>query len=61
MIPKLKRDKKRKEIIFGNIKKFEDKGIAVPVDEALENPKAIAEGCPIWHLPLMCVDEPTKI
>ena len=25
MIPKLKRDKKRKEIIFGNIKKFEDR------------------------------------
>ena len=37
MIPKLKRDKKRKEIIFGNIKKFEDKGIAIPVKEALEN------------------------
>ena len=61
MTPKLKRDEKRKQIIFGNIKKFKDKGIPVPVDKALENPKAIAEGRPIWHLPLMCVDKPTKI
>ena len=61
MIPKLQRNPERKEIIFENIQKFEDKGIAVPINNVLEDRKALAEGRPIWHLPLMCVDKPTKI
>ena len=33
----------------------------IPIDDAVENRKALEEGRPIWHLPLMCVNEPTKI
>ena len=41
--------------------KFEEKGIAVTVDEEVENREAHEENRPLWHLPLMCVDDPTKI
>ena len=61
MIPRLLRDEERRKTIFANVAKFEEKGIAVKVDEELENRQAHEENRPLWHLPLMCVDEPTKI
>ena len=61
MIPRLSRDEERRKAIFANVAKFEKKGIAVTVDEEIENHEAHEENRPLWHLPLMCVDEPTKI
>ena len=61
MIPRLSRDDERRKAIFANVAKYEEKGIAVTVDEELENRQAHEENRPLWHLPHMCVDEPTKI
>ena len=44
-----------------NVAKFEEKGIALTIDEEVENREAHEENCPLWHLLLMCVDEPTNI
>ena len=60
MIPRLSRDEERRKTIFANVAKFEEKGIAVTIDEEVENYEAHEENRPLWHLPLMCVDEPTK-
>ena len=46
---------------FANGAKFEEKGIAVTVNEVVENREAQEENRPLWHLLLMCVDEPMKI
>ena len=61
MIPRLSRDEERRKTIFANVAKFEEKGIAVTIDEEVENYEAHEENRPLWHLPLMCVDELTKI
>ena len=52
MIPTLLRDEERRKTIFANVAKFEKKGIAVTVDEEVENCKAHEENRPLWHLPL---------
>ena len=52
MVPRLTRDQERKnskKTIFANVAKFDEKGIAVLVDEQNDNKEAIAGNCPIWH------------
>ena len=61
MIPRLSRDEERRKAIFANVAKFEKKGIAVTFNKVVENREAHEENRSLWHLPLMCVDEPMKI
>ena len=61
MIPRLRRDEARADRIFAEVSKFDEKGVAMDiVDEELENEKAVEARRPIWHLPLMAVEERGK-
>ena len=61
MVPRLLKDEKRRKEIFATVEKWESKGVSATIDDVAENRKAIRENRPVWHLPLLCVDEPTKI
>ena len=61
LVPRPRRDEERSKMIFKSVNKWEETGIAESVDELIDNQKAREEKRPIWHLPLMAVDEPHKI
>ena len=61
MVPRLLKDKKRRKEIFASVAKWTEKGVAADIDEILENRIALEENRPVWHLPLLAVDEPSKI
>merc|ERR1711946_62596 len=41
--------------------KFDERKVAINIDEEQENASALAQNRPVWHLPLMVVQEPTKL
>ena len=57
MIPRLKKDKERKERVFNEMKKFTDKGFAVQIDP--KDDDATAEN-PRWYLPIHIVEKHGK-
>ena len=60
LVPRLCRDEERRKMIFKSVNKWEETGIAESVDELVDN-QASEDKRPIWHLPLMAVDEPHKL
>ena len=57
MIPRLRKDEERRKRIFAEVKKFEEKGVSIDVnDEDVGADPTL----PVWHLPLLVVEERNK-
>ena len=57
MIPRFRRDPDRMKRVFAEVRKFEEKGVAVDIDD---EDQRVDASLPVWHLPLLVVEENNK-